>query len=253
MIKIKSPREIALMRKAGDVVSEVFLKLEPLCVPGVSTLTLANEAEKIIRKNGGIPTFLNYSGFPGSICVSINDTVIHGIPSSKVILQDGDIVSLDIGVTLNGYIADACRTFMVGQIKESVKRLVKVTEESFFEGVKLIKEGIHLGDVSYAIQSHVEKNGYSVIRDFTGHGVGSSLHEDPYIPNYGRPGTGPILKEGMCLAIEPMVAEGDYEVKILKDGWTTKTKDGKLSSHYENTLVVTKDGYEILTNKKEIK
>ena len=253
MIKIKSPREIELMKLAGEVVSEVFLRLKPLCVPGVSTKKLADEAEKIIRSKGAIPTFLNYEGFPGSICVSVNDTVLHGIPSEKIILHDGDIVSLDVGATLNGYIADACRTYVVGIAKENAKRLVKVTEESFFEGVKLIKDGVHLGDVSHAIQAYVEKHGYSIIRDFTGHGVGSRLHEDPYIPNYGEVGTGPILKEGMTLAIEPMVAEGSYQVKILKDGWTTKMKDGKLSSHYENSLVVTKDGYEILTASKEIK
>lgn len=253
MIIIKSPREIQLMKKAGDIVSEVFLKLKPLCIPGVSTLALANEAEKIIRSRGAYPTFLNYQGYPGSICISVNETVVHGIPSEKTILHDGDIVSLDVGATFNGYVADACRTFIVGNASETAKRLVEVTEASFFEGVKLIKEGVRLGDISHAIQTYVEEHGYSVIRDYTGHGVGRHLHEDPSIPNFGEAGSGPILRSGMCLAIEPMVAEGDYRVKILSDGWTAKMKDGKLSSHYENTLVVTKDGYEILTNAKEIK
>ena len=253
MIVIKSAREIELIKKAGDVVCEVFLQLKKLCIPGVSTKRLAEKADEVIRSRGAIPTFLNYGGFPGVICISVNDTVIHGIPSEKIVLRDGDIVSLDVGATLNGYIADACRTYIVGIAKESSKKLVRVTEEAFYEGVKLIKEGVHLGDVSQAIQAHVESNGYSVIRDFTGHGVGRHLHEDPSIPNYGSKGTGPVLKSGMVLAIEPMVAEGDYRVKILSDGWTTKMKDGKLSSHYENTLVVTKDGYEILTQDKEIK
>ena len=253
MISIKTPREIQLMKEAGVVVSDVFKKVGPLCVPGVSTLTLANKAEEIIRSHGAIPTFLNYYGYPGSICVSVNDTVVHGIPSDKIVLKDGDVVSLDVGATLNGYVADACRTYVVGIASEETKRLVKVTEESFYEGIKLIKPGVHLGDVSNAIETHVKRNGFSVIKDYTGHGIGTHLHEDPYIPNYGKKGSGVILKEGMCLAIEPMVAMGDYHVRILKDGWTAKMKDGNLSSHYENTLVVTKDGYEILTNAKEIK
>ncbi|MCQ2794147.1 MAG: type I methionyl aminopeptidase [Bacilli bacterium] len=245
------------MRQAGQVVAKVFTTLKPLCVPGVSTLALANKADEVIRKEGGIPTFLDYQGYPGVICVSVNDTLVHGIPSDKIILHDGDIVSLDVGVTLNGYCADACRTYVVGIAKENAKRLVKVTEECFFTGVKLIQPGIHLGDVSHAIQAYAESHGYSVPRDYTGHGIGTHLHEDPSIPNYGLSGTGPILKEGMCLAIEPMIAEGRYATRILSDGWTAKMKDGKLSSHYENTLVVTKTGYEILTmsptEQKEIK
>lgn len=247
MISIKSAREIALMRLAGQVVAKVFTTLKPLCVPGVSTDTLANKADEVIRKAGAIPTFLNYNGYPGVICISVNDTLVHGIPSKKIVLRDGDIVSLDVGATLNGYCADACRTYVVGIARENAKRLVKVTEECFFTGVKLIKEGIHLGDVSHAIQEHAEKHGYSVPRDYTGHGIGAHLHEDPIVPNYGNQGTGVILKEGMCLAIEPMIAEGARFTRTLSDGWTVKMKDGKLSSHYENTLVVTKNGYEILT------
>jgi len=256
MISLKSPREISFLRKSGEVVADVFTKLKPLCVPGVSTLDLADKAEEVIRSHGATPTFLNYNGFPGSICISVNDTLIHGIPSERIILKDGDIVSLDVGATLNGYIADACRTFIVGIARDNAKRLVKVTEQSFYEGVKLIKPGVKLGDVSNAIGTYAESNGYSVIKEFAGHGVGTHLHEDPIIPNYGRKGTGPTLLEGMVLAIEPMIAEGKPNIRILSDGWTVKMKDGKLSSHYENTLVITKDGYELLTltnEEKEIK
>jgi len=256
VISIKSPREIKLMKEAGKVVAKVFEELEAKCIPGVSTLALANMAEKIIRENGATPTFLNYNGYPGAICISVNDTLVHGIPSEHIILKDGDIVSLDVGATLNGYCSDACRTYVVGIAKENAKRLVKITKQSFFEAVKLIIPGVHLGDISHRIQEYVESYGYSVPRDYTGHGIGTHLHEDPYIPNFGSKGTGPILLEGMCLAIEPMVAEGRWQTRILKDGWTAKMKDGKLSSHYENTLVVTKDGCEILTmtekEKKEI-
>jgi len=253
VISIKTQREISLMEKAGEVVAKVFTELEPLCVPGVSTLALADKAESVIRSCGATPTFLNYNGYPGSICISVNETLVHGIPSEKIVLKDGDIVSLDVGATLNGYCSDACRTYLVGICKENAKRLVRVTEECFFKGVALIKEGVHLGDVCHAIQEHAESNGYSVPREYTGHGIGTHLHEDPYIPNYGKKGTGPILLEGMCLAIEPMIAEGKKEVRILSDGWTAKMKDGKLSSHYENTLVVTKDGCKILTLTKEEK
>ena len=251
MIIIKSPREIELMRKAGEVVGKVFNALEGNIKPGMSTLDVANIAEKVIRDNGAYPTFLNYSGFPGAVCVSVNDELVHGIPSSKRILRDGDIVSVDVGATLNGYVGDACRTYPVGIVKESVLRLIEVTRESFFEGCKYARPGAHLGDISHAIQAYCEAHGYSLPREYTGHGVGSSLHEDPYIPNYGVAGTGPILKEGMCLAVEPMVNEGHFALRVMKDGWTAKTRDGKLSCHYENSIVITKDGYEILTQAKK--
>lgn len=251
MIIIKSPREIELMKKAGEVVGKVFVALEGNIKPGMSTLDVANICEKVIRDNGAYPTFLNYSGFPGAVCVSVNDELVHGIPSSKRILRDGDIVSVDVGATLDGYVGDACRTYPVGICKESALRLIEVTKQSFFEGCKYIRPGAHLGDVSHAIQKYCEERGYSIPREYTGHGVGSSLHEDPYIPNYGTAGSGPILKEGMCLAIEPMVNEGHFALRVMKDGWTAKTKDGKLSAHYENSIVVTKDGYEILTMAKE--
>ena len=247
MIVIKSPREIELMRVAGSIVAEVFKTLKPMIKPGISTLELADAAEKVIIARGATPTFKGYGGFPGAICVSVNDTLIHGIPSKKIILRDGDIVSLDVGATYKGQSGDACRTYPVGICKENALRLVRVTEESFWEGIKCIKDGTPLGDVSASIQEYNEKHGYSLPRDYTGHGIGTHLHEDPAIPNYGRRGTGPILKAGMCLAIEPMVAEGKHQTRVLNDDWTVKMKDGKLSAHYENTIVVTLDGYEVLT------
>jgi len=251
MIIIKSPREIELMKEAGRVVALVFEALKPMLKAGVSTLELGAKAEEVIRSNGCIPTFKGYGGFPGAICISLNDTLIHGIPSERIILKDGDIVSLDVGATYQGYVGDATRTYIVGVAKESDLNLVKTTRESFFAGVSIIRPGIHLSDVSAAIQQYNEKHGYSLPRDYTGHGVGSHLHEDPSIPNYGKPGNGPILQEGMCLAIEPMVAMGKNLTRVLNDDWTVKMRDGKNSAHYENTIVVTKDGYEILTKLKE--
>ena len=246
MIVIKSPREIDLMRKAGQIVGSVFDALRPLCREGITTQELADHAEKIIRDAGAIPTFLNYGGFKGAICISINDEIIHGIPGKRK-LKEGDIVSLDVGATYEGYCGDACRTFPVGKISDNARRLIEVTKESFFRGLEYARPLSHLGDISHAIEEYVEKHGYSVLKDFTGHGIGRNLHEDPVIPNFGKPGTGPLLKPGMCLAIEPMVMEGSDAYIILNDGWTTKTKDKKLSAHYENTIVITSDGYEILT------
>lgn len=250
MIECKSKREIELMRKAGAIVASVFKGIQPHIKPGVSTQELADIAENIIRSQGATPTFKGYGGFPGAICVSINETLIHGIPSKKVILKEGDIVSLDVGATYNGYCGDACRTYPVGQVSDEAARLMKVTEESFWYGVSKIKPGIRLGDVSNAIQQYNESHGYSIPRDYTGHGIGTHLHEDPMIPNYGKAGTGPILLEGMCLAIEPMVASGKHQTRVLPDEWTVKMRDGKLSAHYENTIVVTSDGYEVLTTYK---
>ena len=247
MIIIKSPREIALMRQAGQLLAHVYEVVGPLVQPGVSTQDLADICEKTIRAGGGIPAEKNFEGYPGAICASVNEELVHGIPSKKRILHDGDIVSLDIVVELNGYNADACRTYPVGICSEKVLRLVKVTEECFWNGVKEVKEGAHLGDVSNAIQQTAESNGYSVPLDYTGHGIGREMHEDPYIPDYGTKGSGPILKEGMTLAIEPMVMMGKNPLRILKDGWTAVSKDGLSSAHYENTLLVTKDGSEILT------
>jgi methionyl aminopeptidase len=219
----------------------------PLVQPGVSTQYLSDVCEKVIRDGGGIPASKGYGGFPGAICTSVNEVLVHGIPSPKRILTDGDIVSLDIVVQFNGYMADACRTYPVGICPESKLRLIKVTEQCFWNGVSKVKEGVHLGDVSHAIEMTAKMNGYSVPLEYTGHGIGSDMHEDPYIPDYGEEGTGPILRAGMTLAIEPMVMMGKNSLRTLKDGWTAVSKDGLPSSHYENTLLVTKDGYEILT------
>ena len=235
------------MRYAASVVVKVFKTLKPMLKSGVSTLELDELAEKVMIENGCKSSSKGYYDFPGAICISVNDTLVHGIPSKKIILKEGDIVSLDVVVNYKGYHADACRTYPVGIIKENAKRLIEVTKESFFEGVSKVHDGAHLGDVSEAIQKYNESHGYSVSKDYTGHGIGSSMHEDPVIPNYGTAGTGPILREGMTLAVEPMVCEGKSATRVLNDGWTAKTKDGKLSCHYENTILVTKDGYEILT------
>lgn len=253
MIIIKSEREINLMRQAGEVVAAVFEAMESYIKPGISTLDVSNEAERIIRSHGAVPTFLNYNGFKGAVCTSVNDVVVHGIPSKKEILNEGDIISVDVGATLNGYIADACRTFPVGKISMQAQDLIDTTRLSFFEGVKLIKPGVKLGDVQAKIQSINEDKGYSIVKEFTGHGVGTILHEDPMIPNYGKQGTGITLKKGMTLAIEPMVCAGRCEVNIQSDGRTTKTADGKYAAHYENTFAITEQGIDILTLTKEEK
>lgn len=247
MIIIKSPREISLMREAGRLTAMVFEKVGPMVKPGVSTLELSEAAEKVITDGGGIAASKGYGGFPGAICTSVNEVLVHGIPSSKRILTDGDIVSLDVVAKLNGYCGDACRTYAVGIVPEHLLRLIKVTEQCFYNGVSHVKDGAYLGDVEHAIGETARANGYSVPLEYTGHGIGEEMHEDPYIPDYGVAGTGPILREGMTLAIEPMVMEGKCALRTLKDGWTTVSKDGKYSSHYENTILVTKDGYEILT------
>ena len=247
MITAKSTREIALMKKAAEAVMDVFETCGKIIKNGVNTLEIDELAGEVMAKHDCISGSKGYYGYPGYICISVNDTLIHGIPSSKIVLHDGDIVSLDVVACYKGYYADATRTFAVGVITEKAQRLMDVTKQSFFEGVKLIKPGVRLGDVSAAIQKYNEDHGYSLARDFTGHGIGKHMHEDPAIPNYGKAGTGPILQEGMCLAIEPMVLEGKKETRTLGDGWTVKSRDGKLTCHYENTVVVTKDGVEIIT------
>lgn len=247
MISIKTKHEISLMRESSSIIKKVFDEIKNFCVPNTSTLEISKKISEIIKKNNAKPAFLGYNGFPEAACISINDTVIHGIPKNNICLKNGDIVSIDVGVNFNGYFADACRTYLVGDVKNNAKKIVKVSEECFFKAVSLIKPGVHLGDISSAIEEHAIKNGFSVLHEFAGHGIGSHLHEDPFVFNYGLKNTGPILLEGMCLAIEPMIVEGHKDVKILEDGWTVKTKDGKLSSHYENTILVTKNGCEILT------
>lgn len=247
MIIIKSPREIELMKKAGEIVALAFKEVEPYIKPGVSTKALADIIERFIKSKGAKPTFKNYNGFPGAVCTSVNDIIIHGIPSKNVILKEGDIISIDVGATLNGYIGDACRTFPVGNISEEAKHLIETTKRSFFEAVKLIKPGVRLGDISAKIQEINENEGYAVLKDFTGHGIGHHLHEDPYIPNYGKAGTGPVLKEGMCLAIEPMVTMGKDRYEILKDNWGVRMLDGSLTAHYENSIAILKDKIIFLT------
>ncbi len=247
MITIKSAKQIEKMRKACKITKEALDLIEKNVKPGISTKQLDKIAFDFIKSQGGKPNFLNYNGFPGSICASVNDEVVHGIPSKDVILKEGDIISVDMGTLLDGWHSDAARTFAVGKISDEAQRLIDVTKQSFFEGIKHIKHGAKLGDVSAAIQEYVEENGYSVVRDLVGHGIGQSLHEDPSVPNFGHYGKGIRLAAGMTLAIEPMVNEGDYEVAVLDDDWTVVTADGHLSAHYENTVLVTKDGCEILT------
>ena len=247
MIIVKSPREIELMKEAGKLVAKVFETVEPLIRPGISTYEINEIAEKVIYEGGGSCPCKGYYDYPAGTCVSVNETLIHGIPSKKIKLQDGDIVSLDVVACLKGYCADATRTFMVGTCKDNVKEIVKVCKDAFYEGIKQAKPGNRVGDISAAIQHYVESHGYNVARDFTGHGIGKNMHEDPSVPNYGIAGTGPILQKGFALAIEPMILEGRKDTRILGDGWTVKSKDGKLTCHYENTIIITDEGNEIIT------
>lgn len=246
MIILKSKQEIELMRESGKIVAETHEILRAAIQPGISTLELDRIAENHIRKYNAVPSFKGYHGYTGSICASINEEVVHGIPGPKVI-KEGDIISIDIGAYYKGYHADAAKTHAVGIISEEDRKLIEVTKESFYEGLKFAKLGCRLSDISHAIQTHVEKNNFSVVRDLVGHGVGKQLHEDPQIPNYGSPGKGPKLKEGMVLAIEPMVNAGKFHVKMLGDGWTIVTIDSKKSAHYEHTIAITEDGPLILT------
>ena len=246
-VTIKSDKQIELMRESGRLLAIMHEELHKAIRPGISTLEIDRLGEKIIRDFGCIPNFKNYNGYPASICVSVNDEVVHGIPTKERILQDGDIVSLDAGLIYKGWHSDAARTWGVGNISEEARRLIDVTKQSFFEGMKAVGAGNHLHEISAAIQSYVEAHGYSVVRDLVGHGIGTHLHEDPQIPNFKPKGRGIKLAAGMTLAIEPMVNAGRYEVEWLDDDWTVVTMDGSLSAHYENTVLVTEDGYEILT------
>ena len=246
MIIIKNNKEIALMREAGKLVGETLLLIEEKVRPGITTAELDRIAEEFITKHGAKPSFKGLYGFPASLCISVNEQVVHGIPGGYV-LKDGDIISVDCGVQAKGFHGDAARTFAVGNISEEAKKLIDVTEKSFFKGIEYAKVGNRLTDISHGIQSYVEANGFSVVRDFVGHGIGRVVHEDPDIPNFGNPGRGPKLAVGMALAIEPMVNIGNYKVKTLKDNWTVVTSDGSLSAHYENTIVILPDGPEILT------
>ena len=247
MIKIKSQEEIELMREAGRITRDTLKIVQDSIRVGISTKELDKIAYDYIKSQGATPSFKNYCGFPGSICASVNDTIVHGIPSNNIVLKEGDIISIDCGAKYKGYHGDAARTFPVGKIDAKVKRLIKITEQSFFEGIKDLKSGAFVGDISHRIQTFVEKNGYSIVRELVGHGVGKQLHEDPMVPNYGKAGSGPRLNANSVIAIEPMVNMGDKNVVFMSDGWTCKTRDGLPSAHYENTVLITENGVEILT------
>ncbi len=247
MITIKSEREIAFMKQAGKIVYLTHQELKKHLKPGISTLELDEIAEKTIRKHGALPSFKNYNGFPASICTSINDEVVHGVPSGKKKLRNGDIVSIDIGACYEGYHGDSAWSYIVGKASAQDQRLLDITEKSLYVGLEQVKPGNRISDISHAIQSFVEGHGYSLPEELTGHGIGQNLHEDPHIPNFGSPNRGPIIKKGMTLAIEPMVNIGTKKIKTLSDYWTVVTMDRKRSAHFEHTIVVTDDGYEILT------
>ena len=247
MISIKTPEQIEKMREAGKLTKQVLDLLEKNVRAGISTKELDRIAYDYISACGATPSFLGYSGYPASICVSIDDMVVHGIPSEEIVIKEGQIVSIDVGVCYNGWQGDAARSFLVGNVSEEKQKLVRVTEECFFKAIECLKDGTPLGDIGYAVQSHAEKNGFSVVRALVGHGIGTKMHEEPSVPNYGKRGTGIRLKKGMALAIEPMINAGGYQVNFLSDGWSVVTKDGKPSAHYENTVVITEQGVEILT------
>ena len=247
MITRRTEKEIELLRQAGKIVAMTHEHLKPYIKAGISTKELDEMAEKFIRSQGATPSFKGYGGFPGSICASINDVLVHGIPNAAHILKEGDIISVDIGANYKGYHGDSAWTYAVGEVSEEAKELMRVTEESLYRGLDQVKPGNRISDISNAIQTFVEAHGYGVPRDYTGHGVGKELHEDPIVPNFGIAGRGPKIVSGMVIAVEPMVTLGDYHTRTLLDDWTVKTIDGKITAHYEHTIVVTDEGYEILT------
>ena len=250
MIIIKKSEQIMLMKQAGKITAEALLVARDAIRPGVSTKEVDSKVRAYIEKCGAVPSFLGYGGFPGSACISLNNEVIHGIPSDKVIIKEGDIVKVDVGARYRGYNGDSARTFPVGKVSDEALRLISVTEKSFYEAIKYARAGNRLGDVGHAVEDFVISNGFSVVKDYVGHGIGAELHEDPSVPNYGTAGRGARLYSGMTLAIEPMVNAGGFEVKVLKDKWTVVTRDGSLSAHYENTIAVT-DGDPILLTDAE--
>ena len=247
MVSIKSEREIKLMREAGKILAQVHEELGKAIEPGMSTLDIDRLGERLIRSFGCIPSFKDYNGYPASICVSVNDEVVHGIPNKHHILRDGDIVSLDAGVIWNGYHSDAARTYGVGEISPEAAKLIEVTRQSFFEGIKFAKAGNHLNDISAAVQKYAESFGYGVVRDLVGHGIGTHLHEDPEVPNFAQKRKGIRLEAGMTLAVEPMITAGRYDVVWMDDDWTVVTDDGSLAAHYENTILITDGEPEILS------
>lgn len=247
MIVLRTAREIEMMRKACQISAEALKVAGEAVKPGVTTYEIDQIAYRYIKKQGAEPNFLNYNGFPATACISINDEVIHGIPSKKRVLKEGDIVSIDLGAKVNGYNGDNAATFAVGNISEDAKRLCDITRESLYKAIEQAVAGNRIGDIGYAVQSYCEERGFSVVREYTGHGVGTHLHEDPSVPNYGTPGRGQRLLPGMIIAIEPMINQGSKAVKCLPDGWTVKTLDGKLSAHFEHTVAITKGEPIILT------
>jgi methionyl aminopeptidase len=249
VIVLKSEREIGLMRRGGHILAGVVEMLRDFVKPGMSTLEVDEEVETFIRERGAVPAFKGYRGFPATVCISINEEVVHGIPSAQRRMKEGDIVGFDLGCIVEGYYADCAVTLPLGEIPPRVQELLDVTRESLEKAIEECRPGRRLSDVSHAVQSHVEPHGFGIVRTFVGHGIGRALHEEPQVPNFGDPGRGPQLKRGMVLAIEPMVTMGGYDVKILDDGWTAVTKDGSLAAHFEHTIAVTDDGPEVLTSK----
>ncbi len=246
MIIIKTPREIDLMRQAGKITAGARTIARQMIEPGITTAQIDREVHKFITKSGAVPSFLNYGGFPASACISVNDEIIHGIPGKRV-LKEGDIVSIDVGAKFKGYNGDCAGTFPCGKCSDEALKLIEVTRQSFFEGIKFAREGYRVSDIGHAVQEYAESFGYGVVRDYVGHGVGAKLHEPPEIPNYGRPGHGPRLAVGQTIAVEPMINMGTYEVRVLDNDWTVVTVDGSLSAHYENSILITDGEPEILT------
>ena len=251
LITVKSPREIEQMRVAGRITAEARSLGRQLVAPGITTQEINKEIFKFIKSRGATPSFLGYGGFPGSACISVNDEVIHGIPGKRLI-RDGDIVSIDVGAIKNGWQGDCCGTFAAGEISDEAKRLIEVTRQSFFEGIKYARAGNRISDISHAIQEYVESFGYSLVREYVGHGIGKEMHEAPEVPNYGAPGHGPRLVKGMTIAVEPMVIVGGEAVRVLDNNWTVVTVDGSLSAHYENTIAITDGEPEILTMAEDL-
>ncbi len=247
MVYVKSEKEIDLMREPCKIVRDTLAFVESKIVAGMSTKEIDELVERYIRASGAYPSCLGYGGFPASACVSVNETVVHGIPDAFTILKEGDIVSVDLCAYKKGYHGDACRTFKVGKVSPEIEQLVRVTEECFFKAIENVRAGTPLYDIGYQVQQHAEAHGYGVIRSYTGHGIGKEMHEDPSVPNYGKKGTGMRLRAGTVLCVEPMIALGNWRVRLLDDEWTAVTVDGKCAAHYENTLVVREDGVEILT------
>jgi methionyl aminopeptidase len=246
MVTIKSSREIETMRRSGKITAKVLGDLMRAAKPGMTTKDLDDLAERGIRSLGGVPTFMGYHGYPSSICASVNDEVVHGIPGGYV-LKDGDLLSIDIGTTLGGYVSDSAVTVPIGQIAPNAERLLRVTQECLMLAIAQMRKGNRLGDIGHAVQSHAESHGYGVVRELVGHGIGTKMHEEPQVPNYGRAGSGMELRSGLVLAIEPMITEGGHQVETLDDGWTVVTADGKLAAHFEHTIALTEDGPKILT------